>query len=184
MGARPPVGPSEYPASDASGQCPRRYGRVCLLKECEQSFQASHPLQRYCSQPCQEAARRWRRWQAARRYRATPQGQQQRQAQSRRYRDRQRLRRAPATAEPVGTTTTPAPCEGQRYGDFSADFSTRPCQRPGCYELFVPQAHEPPQRFCCMACRRALRRVLEREARWRRRRRLIRAGRFRPPPRC
>lgn len=178
------MGPSEYLPSDAAGQRPRCYARICLLKGCEQSFQPSHPLQRYCSQLCREAARQWRRWQAARRYRATPHGQQQRQAQSRRYRERQQLRQqATATAEPVVMAATPEPREGQRYGDFSEDFSARPCQRPGCYELFVAGPHEPPQRFCCFACRRALRRVLDREARWRRRRRLIRAGHFRPPSR-
>jgi hypothetical protein len=184
VGARPPVGPSEYLPSESSGQRPRCYSRVCLLKGCDKSFQPSHPLQRYCSQPCQEAARQWRRWQAARRYRATAQGQQQRREQSRRYRDRQRLQQATATAEPAVTEGVPEQREGQRYGDFSEDFSGSSCQRPGCYELFVAQPHEPPQRFCCSACRRALRRVLEREARWRRRRRLIHAGRFRPPPRC
>jgi hypothetical protein len=184
VGARPPVGPSEYLSADACGQPPRCYCRVCLLKGCDQSFQPSHPLQRYCSQPCQEAARQWRRWQAARRYRTTPQGQQQRREQSRRYRDRQRARWATATAEPVVMEPVPEQREGQRYGDVSEDLSARPCQRPGCYELFVPQPHEPPQRFCCSACRRALRRVLQREARWRRRHHWIRAGRFRPPPRC
>jgi hypothetical protein len=184
VGARPPVGPSEYLSADTSGQRPQWYSRVCLLKGCDQSFQPSHPLQRYCSRPCQEAARHWRRWQAARRYRASPQGQHQRREQSRRYRDRQRARRAAATADPVVTAATAAEREGQRDEHFSQDFSARPCQRPGCYELFVTGPHEPPQRFCCSACRRALRRVLDREARWRWRQRLIRAGRCRPPPRC
>jgi hypothetical protein len=183
VGARPPVGPSEYLPSDTSSQPPRCYSRICLLKGCEQSFQPSHPLQRYCSQACQEAARQWRCWQAARRYRATPHGQQQRQAQSRRYRERRRTRQVTATAEPV-VAAAPEQREGQRYEDFSEDFSARPCQRPGCYELFVAGPHEPPQRFCCSACRRALRRVLDREARWRRRQRLLRAGCFRLPPRC
>jgi hypothetical protein len=183
VGARPPVGPSEYLPSNVSGQRPRCYVRVCLLKGCERSYQPAHPCQRYCSPPCQQAARQWRRWHAARRYRATPQGQQQRQAQSRRYRERQRARLATAATEPVMAAVAEQR-EGQRYEDFLQDFSARPCQRPGCYELFVPRPHEPPQRFCCSACRRALRRVLEREARWRWRRRLIRAGRFRPPPRC
>ena len=184
MGARPPVGPSEYLPFDAAGQPPRCYARLCLLKGCAQSFQPCHPLQRYCSQPCQEAARRWRRWQAARRYRATAQGQQQRREQSRRYRDRQRARSAVATVDPVVTAATAEEREGQRDEHFLEDFSARPCQRPGCYELFGSGPHEPPQRFCCSACRRALRRVLDREARWRRRHRLIRTGRFHPPPRC
>jgi hypothetical protein len=179
------VGPPEYALSDSSLPCPRgSYWRVCLLKGCEKSFQPSHPLQRYCSQSCREAARVWQRWRAARRYRATVQGQEQRREQSRRYRERQRMRRATAAAEPVVQEAAPEQREGQRYEDFSDDFSGTPCRRPGCYVLFCPQAHEPAQRFCCSACRRALRRVLDREARWRQRRRLILAGGFRPPPRC
>jgi hypothetical protein len=185
VGATTPVGPPEYALADASDQRPRgRYSRVCLLKGCERSFQPSHPLKRYCSQSCQEAARAWRRWRAARRYRATAQGQQQRREQSRHYRERQRLRRLAAAAEQAVQEAAVEQREGQRYGDFSEDFSATPCRRPGCYELFCPQPHEPAQRFCCSACRQALRRVLDREARWRWRRRLILAGRCRPPPRC
>ena len=182
MGAATPVGPPEYALSDSSVQRPRgRYSRVCLLKGCERPFEPSHPLSRYCSKSCQDAARQWRRWRAARRYRATAQGHQQRREQSRRYRDRLRSRRAALVAEQEAKADQR---EGQRYGDFSEDFSGTPCRRPGCYELFQPGPHEPPQCFCCSACRRALRRVLDREARWRRRRRLIVAGQDRPPLRC
>jgi hypothetical protein len=74
--------------------------------------------------------------------------------------------------------------EGQLKEGISEDFSGKSCRRPGCYELFRPQPHEPEQRFCCAACRRALRRVLEREARWYLRRRRIVVGRDHPPPRC
>jgi len=185
VGAATPVGQSEYALSDSPLQRPRgRYSRVCLLKGCEKPFQPSHPLSRYCSQSCQDTARQWRRWRAGRRYRSTPQGRQQRCAQSRRYRERQQLRRAAAAAEQAMKEAVAAAREGQRYEDFSGDSSGTPCRRPGCYELFQPQPRSPLQCFCCSSCRRTLRRVLEREARWRRRRRLIVAGRFRPPPRC
>jgi hypothetical protein len=178
------VGPPEYAPSDPSRQCPaRRPQRLCLLKGCGQHFQPAHPLQRYCSPSCQQAARDWQRWRAARRYRGTAQGRQQRCAQSRRYRQRQRVRRA-APAEQTATAAAAEPREGQRYADASADFSGTPCRRPGCYVLFQPQPHEPPHCFCCAACRKALRRVLDRESRWRRRRRLLRAGRARLPRRC
>lgn len=195
MGATTPVGPLDFVRFDRSWQRPRRkYRRVCLLKGCEQLFLPSHPLQRYCSKSCQQAARSWRRWRAAQRYRATEQGRQQRRAQSRRYRQRQRLRQATPVVEQAVTEETAAELnqpqeavlqgEGQRYPGFSEVFSGTPCRRPGCYELFQPRSHEPPQCFCCSACRRALRRVLDREARWRRRRRLLRARFHRPPPRC
>jgi hypothetical protein len=170
------VGPPDYALTDISEQRPRgRYSRVCLLKGCERLFQPSHPLHRYCSKSCQEAARQWRRWRAAQRYRATAQGQQQRREQSRRYRERQRQRRV-AAAAPVGQETVAAEREGQRAAELSEDFAGTPCRRPGCYELFQVHAHEPPQRFCCAGCRRALRRVVDRETRWRRRRRLRLAG--------
>jgi hypothetical protein len=183
VGAATPVGLPEYALSESPVQPPRgRYSRVCLLKGCERPFQPSHPLNRYCSQPCRDAARAWRRWCAARRYRATAHGQQQRREQSRRYRERQRLRWA--AAEQGAHEAASEQREGQRDVDFSEDSSGTPCQRPGCYELFQPRPHEPPQCFCCSACRQALRRVLDREARWRRRHRLIVAGRYRPPLRC
>jgi hypothetical protein len=185
VGAATPVGPPEYPLSDSANQRPRgRWSRVCLLKGCEQPFQPSHPLNRYCSKSCQEAARDWQRWRAARCYRSTPQGRQQRREQSRRYRERQQLRRAAEAAEQAAKEEAAAEREGQRCVDFSEDFSGTPCRRPGCYELFQPQPRSPLQCFCCCSCRRALRRVRDREAHWRHRRRLIVAGRYRPPPRC
>ena len=185
VGATTPVGPPEYGLSDSPVQRPGGRGsHVCLLKGCERPFQPSHPLHRYCSKSCQEAARDWQRWRAARRYRSTAQGQEQRREQSRRYRERQRLRRAAGAAERAAKEEAADGREGQRYPDFSEDFCGQPCGRPGCYELFQPQPRSPLQCFCCASCRRALRRVRQREARWRNRRRLIVAGRFRPPPRC
>jgi hypothetical protein len=177
------VGPPDYGLAAIAEQRPRgRYSHICLLKGCERLFQPSHPLQRYCSKACQDAARQWRRWRAAQQYRATARGQQQRREQSRRYRDRQRERRA--AAEPVAQEAVASEREGQRDAEFSEDFVGTPCRRPGCYELFQAQAHEPPQCFCCAECRRALRRVIDRETRWLQRRRQRLADRYRPPRRC
>ena len=53
----------------------------------------------------------------------------------------------------------------------SDDFSLRWCERPGCYEWFAVAWALSPQRFCSSGCRRALRNVLDREARYRQRRR-------------
>jgi hypothetical protein len=71
---------------------PRRRG--CLLKGCERRFRPVHPLRRYCSEECREAARRWREWKARHRYRQSETGKQKRQAQSRRYRLRSKRSRA------------------------------------------------------------------------------------------
>jgi hypothetical protein len=185
------VGPPQYPfGSEPTQQGRSGYRqRRCLLKGCERWYQPSRPQSRYCSEACREAARRWRRWQASRRWRATPQGQERRREQSRRYRQRRRERVVSVAGSAAGAAVSAAgvvaACEGQRPAVAGEDFAWRPCQRPGCYELFVPSARSPGQHFCSCLCRRALRRVLDREAHWRRRcrrRQRERRRRSRPPP--
>lgn len=150
--------------------------RRCLLKGCEHWFVPTRPQCRYCSAACQQAARRWRRWRAQQQYRATAHGKRQRQQQARRYRQRLRCRpRSPPAVRP----------EGKRLPKKDEEVPQRPCDRPGCYVLFALPALYQPRRFCCSLCRRALRRVLDRESRWRHRRRrgLRRPGRrARAPP--
>ena len=152
--------------------------RRCLLKGCERLFWPRRPQARYCSEVCRQAAERWRRWQSSQRYRASDHGRERRQEQSRRYRQRLRERQAVAAA-------VDPPREGQRAGSASADLPTRPCDRPGCYELFSVVHEHSCKRFCSVACRLALRRVLDREARYRARRRRLRGERLtkraRPP---
>ena len=152
--------------------------RRCLLKGCERLFWPRRPQTRYCSEACCRSARHWRCWQASQRYRATEHGRERRREQSQRYRQRLRERRA-ASAD------VDPPREGQRAAPTSEDFATRPCDRPGCYELFsIPHEHSC-KRFCSLACRLALHRVLDREARYRARRRRLRCERVtkrgRPP---
>ena len=72
---------------------PRR--RPCLLKGCEQRFPPRQARQRYCSERCREAARKWSRWKAQQRYRAMAPGQQKRNGQNRRYRERVKSRKPP-----------------------------------------------------------------------------------------
>ncbi len=197
MGAEPPVGPPQYPflCRADQGRCRRFRQRRCLLKGCERWFRPCQPQGRYCSQACQREARRWRRWHASRRYRASTSGQAQRREQSQRYRarQRQRLSRVPGAAAAgcavagvavLGAAGVGAPCEGQRPAQDLADFVGRPCSRPGCYEQFPVCARSPHQHFCSCCCRQALRRVLDREAHWRRRHRPARPRRrpaSRPP---
>jgi hypothetical protein len=45
-------------------------------------------------------------------------------------------------------------------------FSTFLCDRPGCYESPLKSVRNPA-RYCGRACRQAVRRVLERERKWR-----------------
>jgi hypothetical protein len=151
--------------------------RRCLLKGCERWYWPRGARSHYCSDACQLEARRWRRWRASQRYRASPLGQERRRAQSRRYRQRCRERRAVASADAAQSR------EGQRIEAAPADFSGRPCDRPGCYELFAVAHEHQCKRFCSMACRLALRRVLDRESRMRQRRRRLRRWRLSRRPR-
>lgn len=75
--------------------------RCCLLKGCEQRFRPRQTRQRYCSDECRKAARRWSRWKAQERYRESAAGQQKRNDQSRRYRERVKDRK-PAEPEAIG----------------------------------------------------------------------------------
>ena len=99
-----PDGDSTLPAEDRGpGQPPGRRPRTrcCLLKGCERHFRPQQARQRYCSDECRRAARRWSRWKAQQNYRATAAGKERRNRQSRRYRQRVRNRQAAAAEETV-----------------------------------------------------------------------------------
>jgi hypothetical protein len=133
--------------------------RICLLKGCQRVFGPRHPLARYCSLACRSAARRWRQQTANHRYRASEQGKSRRREQACRYRQRVRERQQV-------NSDTPTDGEGYPHPNEAGEFS---CQRPGCYEAFAKSARSPLRKFCSAVCRRALRRVLVRERRWRQR---------------
>ena len=122
---------------------------------------------------------------ASRRYRASASGREQRREQNRRYRQRRREKAVvPVPAEESGERELKE-CEGQRPANSSEDFAERMCDRPGCYAVFGVRHEHSSRRFCSVACRLALRRVLDRESRYRQRRRRWRrqqlARRIRPP---
>jgi hypothetical protein len=97
------MGPNENPTNPAENQEAGRRKRSvrrprmrrCLLKGCDQRFHPRLAHQRYCSEPCRKAARKWSRWKAQERYRETATGQRKRNGQSRRYRERAKIRKPP-----------------------------------------------------------------------------------------
>jgi hypothetical protein len=92
----PPESPTRNRKRQAAGRRKRRARpRGCLLKGCEQRFQPRQARQRYCSEDCRKAARRWSRWKAQQKYRTTVGGKQKRNGQSRRYRERVKSRKPP-----------------------------------------------------------------------------------------
>jgi hypothetical protein len=98
------MGPALFSAgSGPPHRPPWTRARRCLLKGCGHWFLPTRPQCRYCSAACQQAARRWRRWRAQQKYRATAHGKCHRQQQARRYRQRLRNRpRSPPTGRPEG----------------------------------------------------------------------------------
>ena len=190
------MGHSQFPLELSQGQPPdplpgHPCARQCLLKGCERWFLPHHFQDCYCSPQCRIAARRWRRWYACQRYRATTNGKQRRREQAQRHRDRARLRSALAEPAPPTPEVEPAPPTidpdappptdppaavnsvrvGQRPAEIPENSRLWPCGRPGCYVLFGMSPRSPQQQFCSCSCRRALRRVRQRQARLRRRRR-------------
>jgi len=92
----PPKSPTHHRKRQAAvGRKRRTRQRWCLLKGCEQRFSPRQARQRYCGERCQGAARKWSRWKAQQRYRATAVGQQKRNGQSRRYRERAKAGKPP-----------------------------------------------------------------------------------------
>ena len=195
-GASPSRGPSPVSPRLGAGSTSRSRRwhpgcRRCLLKGCETLVPPRRPQARYCSPACQAAARRWRRWRrstltgplatAEPPPRPGPTLSRPRSASDR------LSRRAPIYSHLPGRAERTSPAEpGSHHRSTPGHLRPRrgpaprrnprknrgrPCHRPGCYVLFLPAPRSPDRRFCSSSCRRALRRVRQREARLRRRRR-------------
>ena len=93
----PPESATRRCKNQAAGRRKRRRWRPrpWLLKGCEQKFRPRQARQRYCSEGCRAAARKWSRWKAQQKYRITEGGKQKRNGQSRRYRERVQSREPP-----------------------------------------------------------------------------------------
>ena len=95
------MGPPESRTSprekQAAGRRKRRARRPrrCLLKGCERRFHPKRARQRYCSEDCRKAARKWSRWKAQQKYRTSAGGKHKRKGQSRRFRERVKSRKPP-----------------------------------------------------------------------------------------
>ena len=137
---------------------PRRpRARVCLRKGCGRKYEPRRWNQRYCQDPeCQHLVRRW---QAARRQ------AQRRQDEAAKIKhaeaERARRRRVPSSPQ-VPKASEVAAARGHAAKIFSP---TPLCDRPGCHEV-PPKSGRSQARYCCAACRQAVRRVLDRERKW------------------
>ena len=155
----PPVGTCQGTRkhrADARGRHPRQ--RKCLRKGCRRKYKPRRWNQRYCQDA--ECLRLVRRWLAARRQAK----RRQDDAAKTEHAEKQRARRRRVTASPQAPKIPElAAARGHAANILLA---TPLCDRPGC--------HEPPLKsgrnqahYCCPTCRQALRRVLDRERKWR-----------------
>lgn len=100
----PPENLTSHPGNQEGGRRKRKARRPrmrrCLLKGCDQRFHPQQTRQRYCSEHCRKAARKWSRWKAQQRYRATTAGKRKRNGQSLRHRKRVKVRK-PTESEAV-----------------------------------------------------------------------------------
>jgi hypothetical protein len=139
----------------ARGRRPR--ARVCLRKGCGRKYQPRRWNQRYCQEPeCQRLVRRWlaARRQAKRRQADAAKAEH---AQAQRAR-RERAKSAPQARQNPGVM----PARGHAAEKF---FPTPLCDRPGCYEPPLTSVRNQA-RYCCPACRQAVRNVQDRERKW------------------
>lgn len=129
----PPENRTRYPENQApfrrtrsvrSPGAPR--ARRCLLKGCEKRFHPRRKRQRYCSEQCRTAARKWSRWKAQQKYRATAVGKRKRNGQSCRYRERVKKRNQTPPEEAV-----PEPARVITKDFFSTTAATGPAVMKG-----------------------------------------------------
>ena len=141
----------------------RRLGpRTCLRKGCGQLFQPLRWNQRYCQDA--DCLRAVRRWQATKRQRFHRQSPANRKRQAEAEAERRRRARAVADQQTAAPNARNAPASDSawsRSNEIPEDF----CERAGCYEP-LPSHCRAPARYCSRDCRRAMRRVLDRERKW------------------
>jgi hypothetical protein len=140
---------------------PRRLRpRICLRKGCGRKYQPQRWNQHYCQDA--ECLRLVRRWQAAKRQAK----RRQDEAAKAQHAEAQRARRRRATSSPQ----PPKEPEVAAARGHAAKilFPTPLCDRPGCYEP-PPKLGRNQAKYCCPVCRQAVRRVRDRERKWRRR---------------
>lgn len=161
---------SSHDSSPARGRFP---ARTCHRRHCGRVFQPRQWNQRYCREP--DCLRELHRWQAAKRQRHRRSHETVRQQHAdaeRQRRSRKReQRRARETAEetpvasPSARIDAPDPRAWSRSKRLPQDF----CDRPGCYDRVRPSCRTRA-RYCGDECRRAVRRVADRERKFKNRR--------------
>jgi len=163
--------PQSTDSQSFSARASRFPPRRCHRKGCEAVFVPRCWNQRYCRQPA--CLRELHRWQAAkrqqrRRNRAEVRRQHAEAERQRRSRQRATRRAAPAAVSSSSSVSN-APATSRAWSR-SKQPPENFCDRPGCFEAVRPSCRAP-SRYCGDTCREAVRRVRDRERKWKRRHR-------------
>ncbi len=146
--------------------------RQCHRKGCDHLFVPRRWNQRYCREPeCLQLLHRWQAAKRQQRRRSQVENRRQhadaeRQRRSRR-REEARIReveRSLPTSSPAAPIDAPRPRAWSRSKRNPRNF----CARPGCFEPLRPSSRAPA-RYCGNACCQAVRRVRDRERKWKKR---------------
>jgi hypothetical protein len=131
--------------------------RICLRKGCRRKYRPRCHNQRYCQDP--ECLRIVRRWHAARR---KARHRKDDHVKIKHAQEEKARRQLAKSASQTVENSKLAPARGHAAQTF---FALPLCDRPGCHEH---PASSPRNlaRYCCPACRQAVRNVLDRERKW------------------
>ena len=161
------MGQEQPTCSDSpSARTSRFPPRQCHRKGCDRLFVPRRWNQRYCQEA--ECLRLLHRWQGAKR-----QQRRRRQAEVRRQHaeaERQRRQREARVRKSARSPPASSPIDASASRAWSRS-KTNPgdfCDRPGCFEP-LRLSCGAPARYCGDACRQAVRRVRDRERKWKKR---------------
>lgn len=163
-GARPPLGQDQHNLPTSSpARSSRHPPRTCLRHGCGRTFVPQRWNQRYCSdQECRSQVRRWQAAKRQQRRRSRADVRQLRAAEAKRQRSQARAARASSPSLP---RPPQEPRASGRAWSRRRKHSEPFCDRPGCYAS-CRNSRRSPARYCGEECRRAKRRVRDRERKW------------------
>jgi hypothetical protein len=138
-------------------RCRRPRPRTCLRKGCGRQYTPRRWNQRYCQDT--ECMRLVRRWHAARRQAE----RREEDAVKAQHAEAERARRGRVKSLPQAPND---PEVTAARGHAAKNFSPTPiCERPGCHDT-PPKSGRNQAKYCCLSCRQAIYRVLDRERKW------------------
>ena len=145
--------------------------RSCLRQGCNCVFLPGHWNQRYCREPsCRQELHRWHAAKRQRNHRQNPVNRQKHVEAERQRRKRRREEIRSRESERPPPSPAPGHDEASRAWSRSETIPENFCDRPGCYKPVRPSCRAPAH-YCSDECRLAMHRVLDRERKykWRKR---------------